>query len=607
MAYNPQSNTSTTTQQPQQRVTNSVNEYLGKKSAHLGLGGEHFEGFYKVLTEAAAAYQYDAKFVKLLQQLTGCAYGGVAVCKKVGNKVAAHILVVESTLNKSLGSVQMVYNNTPVSIDGVPSDAINQTFFTRCKQLISEQLAVNYDDVIMCEFTLVPKEIDSDVKSYISNLLGISAMAIKHYESMSGQGEELVRVDDSNKASNVQWVVETHYNNANTSMLGLNGLPYRADVCISLNIRLTNGQQTVNDPNSNDANSEVLKVYGYFDFIPNYEHKQRRMLFQNPHNDRVFVPNFIITNMTSGYTLTPELALLGISLASKMSNGQWMQAFRPVISKNKEVDFNNLGVLNILGNAERSPSGVGEFFKLDGSTEKVGVFHRYIAPLIEPSCVVSLELSKIGPTSWWQSILEYALVQGNPESKKALADCFLALTNNNATLTNLGAYKSSVDTIHSGYVMLNGSMQPIQAIDNYVAYANWCYSVAPQNFDAMVDDWVTTHVAESFNSAYRAGLRLKMLSSVVNGDVCVKETAMRVKLSPLFIKDIVDGLNLCGFRTIDSSGGSGNIFTQSHVISQNEFLLNPQVVLNSGYSGYDPTRRQQGFYNAYQPQQGRWM
>ena len=215
--------------------------------------------------------------------------------------------------------------------------------------------------------------------------------------------------------------------NNGEDILDQSGLPVRQDVCIALSFKqnLNNNSRSIHQ---GEDTLELVKTYGYvdFDFMPSIG--PNGMM-----SSQKFVPNFVITHIESTQGMTPDYLMLGVaSVATLNEDLNWIQAFRPTATKKNDIDYKDIGGLNIEGNIEMSPSGYGKKYDTKSKTMDIGELNSYLQRLVRcNNLVVSMDLPKAGPETWYTSILSYIMFRKDAGAINRVNSFLTQLTNGN--------------------------------------------------------------------------------------------------------------------------------------------------------------------------------
>lgn len=300
--------------------------------------------------------------IKLLKQNAGLNYSAIIVSETVDNVTSSHILMIEKTGDYPEKYIENI-SGVRYEITRTPADALDEKYISQSQQAVADALKVDPNSVIIADGTLVPNEFDILSEVQVSELINNTFNAI--------HSENAIRVTDY-KGMNIsqliqqnrygKFFVNLYFNSDESNFFDQTGMPVRQDVCISLTYKVN--QNTSNKSiNQGDDTYDIVKTYGYIDFEYIGPSVINGMM-----STQKFVPNFVITHIDSQVAPTPDIIMLGV--ASVMSIGEdlnWMQAFRSIPGKKGEIDFNDIGALNIEGNIENNSIGFGK--KYDTKTK----------------------------------------------------------------------------------------------------------------------------------------------------------------------------------------------------------------------------------------------
>jgi hypothetical protein len=208
------------------------------------------------------------------------------------------------------------------------------------------------------------------------------------------------------------------------------GNPVRGDIEIRTTIP---GKPVPGQLELTTRETVVSVVHGFVDLVWSPEEAQILPYMQTPAVTTVnsalrrkYYPRFVITNCGSDKVPTLGGQLLSIMAATAcLSPGLWVEAFRPTQSRasGNEVNWRNIGALNIEANLENDPSGYGTPLNsmLDSFTRETGPngsqFRTLIANTIREKLVVSMDIVECGIESYLSEVL-YLAAEGNSSNSR---------------------------------------------------------------------------------------------------------------------------------------------------------------------------------------------
>ncbi|WP_233875062.1 hypothetical protein [Paraburkholderia adhaesiva] len=209
------------------------------------------------------------------------------------------------------------------------------------------------------------------------------------------------------------------------------GHPVRSDIEIRTTIP---GQPIQGQQEGTTRNTPVSALRAFTDLVWSPSEQQGMPYAQwispqqmqagglNPERYRKYFPRIVITSC--GTEKVPTLGgwLFAAVNAACLANGLWSEHFRASLNRSAsgEVDWGNIGGINVEVNYEDSPSGFGKPVDstLDSFTRQNGQngseFHRFIANSIRPQMIISADLHECGPDTYQ---CEALLLAGDSNSR----------------------------------------------------------------------------------------------------------------------------------------------------------------------------------------------
>jgi len=471
--------------------------------------------------------------------------------------VAFHTLVIEST-GDVVAPIFMNVRNAQVEVHRNTGDALDDVVVAKATAKLGELFpgAKSWST----DGFVIPRDFNPEDKNrchMVAHTAGIACTTELQTRLPAFRDINLANLEkDSNLVVNIT--------TQGSQVEDIVGKPIRSDVMISFSSQRRNQQGANNiraSLNSGDREAKVSQINGFVDVFwnpaaqntgyNNIYQQQNQMLTQK------YMARLIITNLQSSFSYSPASVLL--SLATSMSlytDNNWIQAFRPRAVNNGEIDLRDIGALNIEGKLDKiRPETMPEynnphvFSKIadtkgkDFGLEDLG---RFVAALISPGLVISLDVPTCGPETWYQSVFA-AASYGNPDAEARIYQAAMDLTNGAfGKYFQRGApmFMDQGNRIHMGHWRdRSGATRDIRDID-YIAVAN----LVGENNPQAIRDWSDTFLNQNFSLAERLSGRKKMLMSLAS-DVVITDYAERVTPSKLFMAALMNGIMETGFLT----------------------------------------------------------
>ena len=550
-----------------QRFSTNPTSAMGLVSpvGQIGSGGEMYEKLVTLFQERVKGLNENIKsgdesyhVIKLLKQPAGLNYANILLVQKLHDTVAAHVLIIESTGTYPDARIETV-GNMRYEVVRTPGDALDETLIEQCQIAVGQALKINPSDVIVVDGTLVPREFDIADEHQVQALM-INTFNATHTELQirvnDYKGTNLT--DFLQKNRNGKFQVNVAFNEADLIFTDQSGMPIRQDVCISLSYKL--GGQTNNwSVHQGDNTVDVVKTYGYFDI------ENIGPAFTNgmPSSQR-FVPNFIITHIESPYAPTPDLVMRAVlSVFSLNENMNWLSAFRLTMAKKGEIDYSDIGALNVEGNIEQNPTGFGKRYDTKTKTITPLELSQFVQRLVFPNqLAISIDLAKASPDTWTTSLfhaIKFDPVNG-PGAMERLNRFLVHSTGNIFQPGNLPVFIHTTNKFHGGYYKApDKSFRDLRCLTNYLAVAN--FVVDTNQPPAKISQYTNTLYSQSLPDLLRAAVRREQyLLEMSQNSAVIKQTYDRVTFSRDYLQNYLNAMTAAGYAPMFANAVNNDVF-----------------------------------------------
>lgn len=555
----------------------------------FGSGGEVFEKLFAKVAEKVKALNDDLKteekynVIKLLKQNAGLNYSGIVICETSGDATSAHILMVEKTGEYPDKLVENI-SGIRYEIIRTPGEALDKKYVSAAQMLAAEVLKVDVNSVHIVDGTLVPNEFDVTNDTLVSDLINNAFNAI-HSETeilVSGYtGMNLAQLLSANP--NGKFFMNMYFNTEESTFFDQTGLPVRQDVCLSLVYKPNTGNNNKSINQGNDV-YDVVKTYGYVDFEYTGPTITNGMM-----GTQKFVPNFIITHIDSAVAPTPDVMMLGVASVFALNEDlNWMQAFRVTPGKKNEIDFNDIGGLNVEGNIENNPIGFGKKYDTKAKTFTIGELNKFIQTLVRPHLLVSIDLPKAGPTTWFTSVFTSIKFNNNKGAYDRVGNAITAMTNGAFQANNIKMFSDMSNKIHGGFYKTKDGFKDIRHLSSYLAVSNYISDTNQQ--PVLISQYTNTLYNSSIPTDLRAAERKKTIDEMSNKSAVYKQYYDRVTFNAGFLQAVVGALRAVGFDPLFSNMGAVNdMFVRRSSMDFSSAMLSGDVRLmgqNTSYGNF---------------------
>lgn len=587
-----------TQQAPQQQQQPYVLTQIGLQSRLVtyGSGGDQYEKLYEAIQKQIKVINEEGKskekynVVKLLKQNAGLNYSGIIVTETADNVTSAHVLMIEKTGNYPDALIENVAG-ARYEIIRTPADALDERYIRQTQQTVADVLHIDINSVVVVDGTLVPNEFDVTSENLVNDLINNTLNAT--HSEIAIRTEDYKGLNIQNLLSNHRngkFYVDLYFNQDDAVVFDQTGLPIRQDICISLTYKVNNDGKNKSINQGNDT-YEIVKTYGYIDF----EFVGPAIVNNMIASTQKFVPNFIITHIDSRLAPTPDILMLGVaSVLSINEDMNWMQAFRVVPGKKDQIDYNDIGALNIEGNIEQSPTGYGKKYNTKDKTFSIGELNKLIQTLVRPNILVSIDVPKAGPGTWYTSVFQYIKFRNNRAAYDRVNEAVSYMTNGVYQSNNAQMFTDVSNKIHGGFYKTKDGYRDIRHLSSYLSFANY---VADTNQQPMlISQYTNTLYNSSIPTELRAAERKKYIDEMSAKSAVYKQYYDRLTFNAGFLMNVIGALKAVGFSPLPTNMGAVNdMFVRRSTVDFSAGMLGADARLmgqNAVYGAYN-----QSYYN----------
>ena len=530
---------------------------LQSRLASYGSGGEAFEKLHEKIAAKVKMLNEEQKteekygVIKLLKQNAGLNYSAIIVTESINNITSAHVLMVEKTgdypekITENIGGVRYEITRTP-------ADAMDEKYITQATSAVADALRVSADSVVITDGTLVPNEFDVTNDAHVGELIKntFNALTAENGIRVTGyKGMNIAQLLSDNR--NGKFFINLFFNGDETNFFDQTSMPVRQDICIALSYKV-GGNQNNKSINQGLETYEIVKTYGYIDFE-----------FVGPQvingilQPQKFVPNFIITHIESVVAPTPDILMLAVASVLALNDDlNWMQSFRSKQVGKNEVDYGDIGGLNVEGNIENNPTGYGKRYDTKSKTFTVVELNKLIQTLVRPSLMVSIDVPKAGPETWYTSVLRYIKFNNDRGAYERVSDSIATLTNGVYQHGNVAMFTEISNKIHGGFYKTKDGVKDVRHLSSYLSLAN--YVTDTNQSPALISQYTNTLYNHGIPAELRAAERRKYIDDMSNKTAVFKQYYDRLTFSAAFLGNMVNSLKAAGFNPVFNNMGQVN-------------------------------------------------
>jgi hypothetical protein len=307
-----------------------------------------------------------------------------------------------------------------------------------------------------------------------------------------------------------------------------------------------------------------------------------------------FKPRFIATRVDSPLC-TPDAVLLSLmSTFILFPSQRWLNTFRPRGMVNGEVNYNDIGVLNLVANAYNQEGG-GAIIQTDAADFDTNALWDFASRCIEPDPIVSIDVEECGPQTYYTRLIA-AAAEGSPEAIAALFNAANTLTNGAlATVfeeqkvsTLMNPFIDERNRIYMGYFQDGmGNMRDLRTIDYNAALL--IYKNNPERAREFVETFLRADIEPNFRAAARNKIYAEMFPQGYTITGAVRRFTLRMDWWNLFGAAI----RSLGVQIRDETEATNSYFTAAnanHLISGAANVNGLFTQMGGSSSVYQPTR-----------------
>lgn len=571
---------------------------INSRLSVYGSGGDTFETIYDKIVEQIKDLNEHPRttekysVVKLLKQVAGLNYSGIVLCETLQSVTSAHIMMIEKTGEYPEKVVDTI-NGVRYDILRTPADALDHKYVAQAQVAVANALKIDSNSIIITDGVLVSNEFDATSEAALMNLINNAVKAVLSENQIRVMDYKGVSIPETLAANpNGKFLVNMYFNNEEVDVHDQVGLPVRQDVCISLKYKTNTGNDNRSVNQSNDL-LDIVKTYGYIDF-----EYQGNQIQQGYPTTQKFVPNFIITHIESDVAPTTDILMLGVASVMTLNEDmQWLQAFRASAPRKGEVDFNDIGGLNVEGNLEGTPTGYGKKYDTKSKTFSVVEMNKFMQTLVKPNLIVSIDIPKAGGETWYTSVFNY-VKNGDVGAFSRLMQGINTLTNGGMQGYTAQPFMGISNRIHGGFYKTKDGLKDVRHLCSYLSISNYIADTAQD--PALISQYTNTLYNGSLPTELRAAERKKYIDEMSNQTAIYKQYHDRLTFTGHFLSAMSNALVSANFSPVFTNMGVANdMFARRSTADFSSAMLDANTRFmgqNTTYGGfYSPRNYHRGF------------
>lgn len=447
----------------------------------------------------------------------------VLVRDDVSKLTAFHTLLLEENAEGfSARTIQV--SKQQIAVERYTSDAYDDKYIAFMNS-VAERIASGTERLDTAS-AIVPFNFDWENKNRVSTLVINAAMAcISTIDNRINRGNDL---NYGNYSGDAQLQMQIAFGQEQTE--DYVGLPVRSDIKMRMVAVSTSAPDlsTVNNPNKEQ---DIAYVRGFLDlaYVRQASLDWNAPNTQSPEATQAFAMRFVMTGMenTAKMSLASQLLVLAGALGLQQDYG-WRPNFntRWAGQGAQRIDTHDIGALNIEGNLNRDPSGVGG--KIDTKAANFDDKARtdFLRRLLHPNLSYAIDVARSGAETWYTDVFYHA-ANGDQDAIMAINKAANTLTGGNFQTfwkdQTISPVMNNRELIHLGYYEdASGMRRDIRDVD-YLAVAN----VLGINDVQTLIDWNESFNGEDRNEAIRIHQRRKIIQDVIGTKVTFTQLARR--------------------------------------------------------------------------------
>jgi hypothetical protein len=341
--------------------------------------------------------------------------------------------------------------------------------------------------------------------------------------------------DDSLEV-NVDW--------SGTPQYSATGIPRRTDVKITITSNVRDESGSYRDQLSRVGGSLEM-VYAPAAVGSDQGFGARRRTEET----ELFTPLFTITDLDTDFkAITLEMQLMGMASTAALSDDlYWVNSFRPVMNRDNERDYRDVGALN------RLTAPGAKHFDVKSSSVDTQTFLEYFGTLCRRELAYAMDVEERGDNSWINGVFMEA-AQGTESSLRRIFDAADNLTDGhfgsiysdivNETRSPMNPFEDGNNRIILGWYKEDGEKHDLRNFD----LLHWL-NRRGEHDPEMALRWQDTFDNVRDPIEVRIEQRLRMLEDVLGaGSFKVTGYAQQVLINSAFIAALAGAVKACDVR-----------------------------------------------------------
>lgn len=491
-------------------------------SQNLARAAEAIQAALKDIPSAPGRTTAIAKIDRLKETSLAISSIIVLVRDDVAKLTAFHTLLLEENAEGfSARTIQV--NKQQIAVERYTSDAYDDKYIA-FMNTVAERIAPEFERLDTAS-AIVPYNFDWENKNQVSTLVINAAMAC-----ISTIDNRVNRANDLNYgqyAGDAQLQMQIAFGQEQTQ--DYVGLPVRSDIKMRM-VAVSNSAPDLSTIHNQNKEQDIAYVRGFLDlaYVRQASLDWNAPNAQSPEATQAFAMRFVMTGMenTAKMSLASQLLVLAGALGLAQDYG-WRPNFNTRWTGGAQrIDTHDIGALNIEGNLNRDPSGVGG--KIDTKAANFDDKARtdFLRRLLYPNLSYAIDVARSGAETWYTDVFYHA-ANGDQEAIVAINRAANTLTGGHFQQIwkdeTMSPVMNNRELIHLGYYEdAAGVRRDIRDVD-YLAVANVLGTTDVQT----LIDWNESFNGEDRNEAIRIHQRRQIIQNVIGTKVTFTQLARR--------------------------------------------------------------------------------
>lgn len=523
--------------------------------------------------------------------IQGLSFSCIVICaelKVMPDAISAYTLILEATGDRPSPYMKNI-NGQQIPVERVTADAYNIHLI----KYIRDSLKTKYPvaNLKLVNGCVIPKEFD------ITNSRQLQLIAY-NAGTACGSELELLHTNEDLKLDKPKIDLEIDLDISDFSYTDIVGNPIRCDGFILLKEQSTAGMNRDNELNISGQMDIISKLGVYVDLV--YAPSDIVNAWQQVSVQRKtqsYAGILILTSIENTRAYTPAVVLLSLITALSLRNdNNWYQFFKPKALLPGEINYKDIGILNVDCNITNDPTG-GKIIDTSGADFSLNDLGQLMQAMFHYGLAICIDIPRVGTTTWFTDVFDVA-----DSNDQHANNAYQIIWNAANTLTmgifsnfftvGLPIFVNSGNIIHAGYyINRKGLKRDIRDID-YLAIAN----IFGERNPSVVTEWSDTFLAINIPLEIRLRNRWNIIMTATNESAVLTGFYHRVTFANPFLDALARAAKNCGLSMrlsvnnyeFNNRRGNGLPWIQTALNQQNDASIFHRGFSNTNSFGFAP-------------------